>query len=429
MRKLLPALLAALLCTWAPAEAQFNGTSGIYALNSMIFGIMPSSLTNAGAIAAAGTGYAVNDVVTLDCPNTNTFVPASNRPTISVTSVNGSGGITGAVVTFVGFAQSIPSSGVAGVPNGVCTLLQTATTGAGSGAQINVVFGFISSYAQSINFSQITGGVVAVVNGGTGLSVLGTGVAASWAHALDAAQGLVSYSNLAADWVATITAAQVQGVLSMVSGVSTAITHNLDAAQGLVSYSNLAADWVATISAAQVQTVLSMAASVSTAITHATNAASGLLALNSSAQIPITPELGATNGAAPCTGCIGEVLTLDVPLGSAVTATNNVSGNIGSLSVTAGDWDCWGMSVANAAGTTTTQNDFVGISTTSATFGNVYNQAGLFMSTGAGAATELPPVRFRALFSSTTTVFLVYQVGFSVSLMSVYGHMECRRAR
>ena len=48
-----------------PARAQFNGLSGIFALNSMTFGVMPTF-----TIITPGTGYASGDISTLDCPNT-----------------------------------------------------------------------------------------------------------------------------------------------------------------------------------------------------------------------------------------------------------------------------------------------------------------------------------------------------------------------
>lgn len=168
-------LLLALCFLWATqAHAQFNGTNGIFALNSMSFALLPSSLSLTGrdpygGVGSGGGGYNVNDTITLNCQDI--FV-IGTKPVVTVTSVS-SGRVTGVSLTNPGFATKIPSTGLAGQPNGVCVFTQFATSGAGSGAAIYGVMGFISPVAQGFDPTHF--GVLPVPNGGTGLGTLTTG--------------------------------------------------------------------------------------------------------------------------------------------------------------------------------------------------------------------------------------------------------------
>ncbi len=122
----------------APARAQFNGWNGIYALNHMSFGVMD---TPAPAVVSGGSGYTNGDVLTLDClPD---IYVVGVRPTVTVTGVNGSGAVTSISLTTVGFATKLPSTGLAGEPNGVCTF--NTTGGSGTGATIYGVYGFLAA--------------------------------------------------------------------------------------------------------------------------------------------------------------------------------------------------------------------------------------------------------------------------------------------
>lgn len=118
----------------APALAQFNGTNGIFALNHMTFGLMPT-LTPIG-----GSGYTVGDTVTLDCPN-STYFPTQIYPTATVATVS-SGVPTSLTLTNPGFATQIPSTGLAGGNNGTCILTQVQTSGSGTGLTVAATFGF-----------------------------------------------------------------------------------------------------------------------------------------------------------------------------------------------------------------------------------------------------------------------------------------------
>lgn len=126
------------------------------------------------------------------------------------------------------------------------------------------------------------------------------------------------------------------------------------------------------------------------------------------------------------TGSIGEYVTAT---GTTVPLTNNTAVNITSISLTAGDWDVSGVIAYNPAGTTQYTVLLSSISTTSATNGPL-GQATLFelaFATGAGSTTTTPVVRVN--ISTTTTVFLVAQAGFTVSTMTGSGVIRARRVR
>ena len=137
-------------------------------------------------------------------------------------------------------------------------------------------------------------------------------------------------------------------------------------------------------------------------------------------------------------GEIGELITSTVASGSAISLTTNTGANVTSVSLTAGDWDCNGQVVHNAAATTSITLLQVGISATSATLPTQAGGSGIgtdplsiwrqAAGVPAGAlTTKAGPVRVS--LSATTTIYLVAQDTFTVSTMTAYGTLRCRRVR
>jgi hypothetical protein len=129
-----------------------------------------------------------------------------------------------------------------------------------------------------------------------------------------------------------------------------------------------------------------------------------------------------TNGGSP-TGCATNTST-------PVSLATNTPVNIASISLTAGDWDVWGSVGFLPAGTTTTQNLQGWISTSSATNPVPPNYGAYFyqpISYAAGVAPFMPVGTRQINVSSTTTVYLEAQAGFSVSTMTGYGFLAARR--
>lgn len=135
------ALLCLISLLSTPTMAQFNGLSGIYSLNSMTFGIMPTF-----TLVTPGTGYISGDTVTLDCPDTTIFISAgASRPVATYTSGTWT-------LTSPGVGTYIPSTGDPTQKNGTCLLTQFATSGSGTGLTIQATFGFIGA---NTNFPRI----------------------------------------------------------------------------------------------------------------------------------------------------------------------------------------------------------------------------------------------------------------------------------
>lgn len=131
-------------------------------------------------------------------------------------------------------------------------------------------------------------------------------------------------------------------------------------------------------------------------------------------------------------GNIGEFVQSEIAIGSAVALTSGTTANITSISLTAGDWDVWGMVSLNPAGTTTVSAFGGGVSTTSATFptspnGGAMNFINATLTTG--SAQHMPIGTRRLSLSGTTTVFLVELCTFGTSTASGYGGIYARRVR
>ena len=127
--------------------------------------------------------------------------------------------------------------------------------------------------------------------------------------------------------------------------------------------------------------------------------------------------------------CCGNVVQSDIPIGSAISVTSGVPKTITSVSLTAGDWDCRGQGVTNAAGSTTTNGYEFGLSTTNNVFGagETGGNNGIVSMSGTIINTFAPVGTYRFNLGSTTTVYLIGQVNFAVSTMAVYGSIQCRQ--
>lgn len=135
---------------------------------------------------------------------------------------------------------------------------------------------------------------------------------------------------------------------------------------------------------------------------------------------------------------VGQFRTATVAVGSAVALTTATSANVTSLSLIPGDWDCSAQVVHNAAATTSITLLQVGISVTSATLPTQAGGSGVgtdplaiwrqAAGVPAGAlTTAVGPVRVS--LTATTTIYLVANDTFTVSTMSAYGTLRCRRMR
>ena len=177
-----------------------------------------------------------------------------------------------------------------------------------------------------------------------------------------------------------------------------------------------------------------------------TLAASGAVTCLKTNNVSFTAGATAAAGQLPGTatndnasaGNVGEFVSASVASGSAVSLTSNVTANVTSISLTAGDWEVSGVVAVAVGGTTTTTLLIGGITTTSATLpgalgtgtGNERLESwNSNISTSAGFAAPNAVLSTRMSLSGTTTVFLVAFSTFAVSTSGAYGFIRARRVR
>ena len=110
--------------TLYPGQTIVAGTSGVVTTNTIITALGSGSVLSA-AIATAGTGYAVNDQITV-----LGGVYGASPATFTVTAIGGSGAVTTLTETFQGSYTSLPINPVS-----------TSTSGSGTGLTLNLTFG------------------------------------------------------------------------------------------------------------------------------------------------------------------------------------------------------------------------------------------------------------------------------------------------
>ena len=144
--------------------------------------------------------------------------------------------------------------------------------------------------------------------------------------------------------------------------------------------------------------------------------------------------IGTNKNDSAASGYIGEYISSTVTYASPVTITStNISQDITSISLTAGDWDVWGSVGTVSAGTTTTSSAGGWTSTTSATQPSYPNNGSMFSLDGITAGGShnilMPTGVQRISIASTTTVYLSAFVSFAVSTMQACGFIGARRVR
>lgn len=142
---------------------------------------------------------------------------------------------------------------------------------------------------------------------------------------------------------------------------------------------------------------------------------------------------GETSNGSATAGNVGEYISSDVVIGSAVSLTTATAANVTSISLTAGDWDVSAMIGFNGGATTTVTVLSGSLSATSATLdtsdGRLFSQgySGFTLFNNAFVRMACGPARFS--LSSTTTIYLVAQGTFAVSTCGAFGILRARRKR
>jgi hypothetical protein len=141
--------------------------------------------------------------------------------------------------------------------------------------------------------------------------------------------------------------------------------------------------------------------------------------------------VGTTLADSAVSGSVGEIISQTVTKGSPVALATSVTANVTSISLTAGDWDVW--ATCGVVGTGTTVLSYYGfdISQTSLTQNTdgIANIGAPLVATSVTGRFVWAIAPTQINVSTTTTVYLVTNCGFSTSTMSAYGTLVARRRR
>ena len=273
--------------------------------------------------------------------------------------------------------------------------------------------------------SSLTG-QVPLANGGTNAN-------------LTASNGGIFYSTSSAGAILSGTATANQLLLSGASGAPawSTVTHpaTTTANQLLYSSSNNTLAGLSTANNGVLVTGSGGAPSISTTLP------SGIAATNMSLTTPtlgaatatsvtFSPTtggiVGTTTNDNASTGYVGEFKSSAVLQASSVTMTSSTNSNLTTLSLTAGDWDVWGMVFFNTGGLISAAYSWV--STSSATQPDESALSGIYFSGSSLGNIGIPSFVQRISLSATTTVYLSYICVFTVS-GTACGNIYARRVR
>ena len=149
----------------------------------------------------------------------------------------------------------------------------------------------------------------------------------------------------------------------------------------------------------------------------------------------ITPSqtngiVGTTTNNSVNAGGVGEYVSSEVASAGSVSMTSSTTINITSISLTAGDWDVFAIGKGNTAGSAVISWVRCSVSETSATYndGHSFANESTQNSINIGApAFGIPPKRY--LLSTTTTLYLTLQAGYTPGTVGGYGRISARRIR
>lgn len=182
--------------------------------------------------------------------------------------------------------------------------------------------------------------------------------------------------------------------------------------------------------------VLSIGGAINaTPIGGTTPAAGAFTSLSaSSAMMPNTVAgiAGTTLADSANAGSVGEVISSNVLLASAVTLANATAKTVTSIVLTAGDWDVWGevWIVTGTGGATILQAGINTVANTNATDSAIGTARVLLVLAFAPSATQvLTPRPARVNLSATTTYYLIAQANFPSGTTTAHGNIIARRRR
>ncbi len=160
------------------------------------------------------------------------------------------------------------------------------------------------------------------------------------------------------------------------------------------------------------------------------NVAYSSITLTSTAGI-----IGTTTNDSANAGSVGELNSIVVLSGAAVSLTTATPANVASLVLQPGDYDVWGELWTLPNGATITTSVAASLNTTSATLATVpsvnTSNSSFNVALGAGVNLQLPlgACRISVATATTTTVYLCVNAAFTTNTLAAYGKIMARRRR
>lgn len=295
---------------------------------------------------------------------------------------------------------------------------------------------------------------VTLTLGGTPATALlqATSITAGWTGQLSSSRGgtgvgtfainSMLYASSANTW-GLITPANSSGLLTNGSGVPSWVAYTGTGAPMLNTSPRVVTSlldvngvtWlgqVATASAANYLTIAN-AASPGGPILQPNGSDSNIGLIINAKGSGIVQIQGCTDGSNAPAGYNGQFISSEILAASAVSLTSGNTANVTSISLTAGDWDIWGVisTRPNGSGAVTT-NFNAAINTTSATLPSltiITPYAALTNNSATGNGTcNLTVGPGRVNITTTTTYYLVVNCSFT-STLGAFGYLCARRIR